>query len=66
MLTILQVKPMSRVEEIYQDTKERIMGALKVPFGEEIPNYDEIYKEAEKLKVEGISVYEYTEFWRHR
>ena len=40
MLTIPQVKRMSRVEELYQDTKERILGALKVPFWEEIPNYD--------------------------
>ena len=66
MLTIPQVKRMSRVEEIYQDTKERILGALKVPFGEEIPNYDNIYKEGEKLMLEGISVHDYIEFWRRR
>lgn len=65
-LSIPQVKRMSRVEEIYQDTKEQILGALKVPFGEEIPNYDDIYKEGEKLMLEGISVHDYIEFWRRR
>ena len=66
MLTIPQVKRMSRVEELYQDTKERILGALKVPFEEEIPNYDGIYRDAEKLLLEGCSVQDHIAFWRHR
>ena len=64
-LTIPQVKPMSRAEELYQEHKERISGALKVPFGEEIPNYDGIYRDAEKLLLEGCSVEDHIAFWRH-
>ena len=64
-LTILQVKTMSRAEELYQEHKERILGALKVPFEEEIPNYDGIYRDAEKL-LEGCSIDDHIAFWRHR
>ena len=44
----------------------QILGALKAPFGEEIPNYDGIYRDAEKLLLEGCSVQYHIAFWRHR
>ena len=65
-LTIPQVKTISRTEELYQDHKEYILGALKDPFGEDIPNNDSIYRDAQKLLLEECSIQDYITFWRHR